>query len=320
MLDTLVQTLALSENAWLGDKYIPNLDTTGEGVRRAMRATAQGWDAACRAIGEIDFPHLSTVKNPPDPDFKDRIKAERDRCKYAIEQLQKQFSASSETLLEDLRATAPAMERLLRLALDFGAAYQKEKHRRALVDYADLEHLAAQILTDEDGAPTALAKSVSERFREIMVDEYQDVSEVQDLIFRAVSRAETNLFFVGDVKQSIYRFRLADPTIFLDKYNRFAPAETAAAGAGQAHPAAGELPLARKRAGCGEPRVRKHHVHASSASWTMTRTRGSSADWNARRAASRRSSAYCRCPTRTTARRRKRPRWRRTSRRGASAS
>ncbi len=230
VLDTLVQTLALSENAWLGDKYIPNLDTTGEGVRRAMRATAQGWDAACRAIGEIDFPHLSTVKNPPDPELKEQIVSERKRCRYAMDRLKKQFSASSETMLEDLRATAPAMERLLRLALDFGAAYQKEKHRRALVDYADLEHLAARILTDESGRPTALAESVSERFREIMVDEYQDVSEVQDLIFRAVSRHETNLFFVGDVKQSIYRFRLADPTIFLDKYHRFSPAETAQPG------------------------------------------------------------------------------------------
>ena len=229
-LDRLVTELAAPDRAWLGDKYIPNIDTTGEGVRRACRAIGQGWDAACDAIRSIRFPRMSTVKNPPDPEFKDRIKAERDRCKYVIEQLQKQFTAQSETLLSDLRETAPAMERLLRLTLEFGNAYQKEKQRRALVDYADLEHLAARILTDESGAPTALARSVSERFREIMVDEYQDVSEVQDLIFRAVSRSETNLFFVGDVKQSIYRFRLADPTIFLKKYDRFAPSETAQPG------------------------------------------------------------------------------------------
>ena len=229
-MDRLMQTLAEPKNAWLGDRYIPNFDVSAEGIRRALRAAGQGWDAACAAIGEIAFPRMSVVRNPVDPALKDRIKAERDRCKYAVEQLQKQFTAASDTLLGDLAATAPAMERLLRLALDFGAAYQKEKRRRALVDYADLEHLAAQLLTDEAGRPTALARSVSERFREIMVDEYQDVSEVQDLIFRAVSRAETNLFFVGDVKQSIYRFRLADPTIFLDKYDRFSPAEAAAPG------------------------------------------------------------------------------------------
>ena len=229
-LDRLVTELSAPENAWLGEKYIGNIDTSGEGVRRALRATELGWDATCDAIRAIAFPRMSTVKNPPDPDLKDRIKAERDRCKYAIEQLQKQFTAPSETLLDDLRATAPAMERLMRLTLAFGKAYRKEKQRRALVDYADLEHLAAQILTDDNGAPTALARSVSERFREIMVDEYQDVSEVQDLIFRAVSREENNLFFVGDVKQSIYRFRLADPTIFLSKYNRFSPSETAGSG------------------------------------------------------------------------------------------
>ena len=229
-LDALIQTLAQPDAAWLGDKYIPNLDETAEGVRRALRAVPRGWDAACEAISAISFPRIPTVRNPLDPDFKDRVKAARDQCKYAIEQLKKQFTASSSTLLADLAATAPAMERLLRLTLDFSSAYQKEKHRRALVDYADLEHLAAQILTEADGAPTPLARSVSERFREIMADEYQDVSEVQDLIFRAVSRDGNNLFFVGDVKQSIYRFRLADPTIFIDKYNRFAPAETAAPG------------------------------------------------------------------------------------------
>ena len=229
-LDRLVTELSAPDRAWLGDKYIPNIDTTGEGVRRACRAIREGWDAACDAIRAIQFPRMSTVKNPPDPEFKDRIKAERDRCKYVLEQLQKQFTAPSSSLLDDLRETAPAMERLLRLTLDFGRVYQKEKQRRALVDYADLEHLAAQILTDENGTPTALARSVSERFREIMVDEYQDVSEVQDLIFRAVSKDENNLFFVGDVKQSIYRFRLADPTIFLEKYNRFAPSEAALPG------------------------------------------------------------------------------------------
>lgn len=229
-LEARIQTLAQPEAAWLGDKYIPDLDGIAEGVRRALRACDQGWDAACEAIGAITFPRAPSVRKPLDPDCKDRVKAERDQCKYAIDQLKKQFAAASDTLLADLGATAPAMERLLRLTLDFGRAYQKEKHRRALVDYADLEHLTAQILTDESGAPTPLAQSVSERFREIMVDEYQDVSEVQDLIFRAVSRDENNLFFVGDVKQSIYRFRLADPTIFIDKYTRFAPAETAAPG------------------------------------------------------------------------------------------
>ena len=71
---------------------------------------------------------------------------------------------------------------------------------------------------ERNGAPTELGRQVAGRYREILVDEYQDTNEVQNAIFRAVSREGKNLFTVGDVKQSIYRFRLADPTIFLDKY------------------------------------------------------------------------------------------------------
>ena len=230
MLDGLIQRLSAPAHAWLGDAYIPNLETSAEGVRRALRAAAQGWDAAAEALQEIAFPRLPTIKNVVDPDFKERVQAERKQCSNAINALKTQFAAPSETLLRDLAATAPAMARLLQLTLEFSAAYAKEKQRRALVDYADLEHIAARILTDENGEPTELARSVSERFREVMVDEYQDVSEVQDLIFRAVSRAGSNLFLVGDVKQSIYRFRLADPTIFLRKYDRFASDESASEG------------------------------------------------------------------------------------------
>ena len=230
VMDALIRSVSAPEAAWLGASYLPNLDVSAEGIRRALRACDRGWDAAREAVQAIEFPRLPTIKNVVDPAFKDQIQARRTQCSGAIKQLRETFSDPSEKLLADLAAMAPAMERLLRLTLEFSAAYTQEKQRRALVDYADLEHLAARILTDENNAPTALARSVSERFREIMVDEFQDVSEVQDLIFRAVSRSERNLFLVGDVKQSIYRFRLADPTIFLDKYDTFTPDGKAAQG------------------------------------------------------------------------------------------
>lgn len=119
--------------------------------------------------------------------------------------------------------TAPAMMALLHLTADFSEAYRKEKLRRNAADFSDQEHLALRILTDGQGTPTELGMQISTRYREIMVDEYQDTNEVQNAIFRAVSREGRNLFTVGDVKQSIYRFRLADPTIFLKKYNTFLP-------------------------------------------------------------------------------------------------
>ncbi len=93
-----------------------------------------------------------------------------------------------------------------------------------------MEHFAARLLTDADGNPTALAVQISQRYTEIMVDEYQDVSAVQELIFRSVSKDSSNLFTVGDVKQSIYRFRLADPTIFTEKYLSYHDYEDAPEG------------------------------------------------------------------------------------------
>ena len=183
------------------------------------------------ALQNVPFPRLGSTRKPPDPDVRDRVKAQRDAAKKAIQALQKQINVPSAQALADLHTTAPAMQALLALTLDFGAAYAAEKRRRSLVDFSDLEHMTAQLLTDDDGAPTELARQLSGRYTEIMVDEYQDVSEVQDLIFRAVSRDGNNLFFVGDVKQSIYRFRLADPTIFLDKYARFADFRAALPGA-----------------------------------------------------------------------------------------
>lgn len=90
--------------------------------------------------------------------------------------------------------------------------------------------MALQLLVAADGAPTELGEQVAARYREILVDEYQDTNEVQNAIFRAVSKNSQNIFTVGDVKQSIYRFRLADPTIFLEKYNRYRSYEEAQEG------------------------------------------------------------------------------------------
>lgn len=222
VLDAQLGLMAADDMAWLSAIYATSFAETADGLRAVVRACDQSWDTAVAALQNVPFPRLGSTRKPPDPDVRDRVKAQRDAAKKAIQTLQKQINIPSAQALADLHTTAPAMQALLALTLDFGAAYAAEKRRRSLVDFSDLEHMAAQLLTDEDGAPTELARQLSGRYTEIMVDEYQDVSEVQDLIFRAVSRGGSNLFFVGDVKQSIYRFRLADPTIFLDKYARFA--------------------------------------------------------------------------------------------------
>lgn len=99
-----------------------------------------------------------------------------------------------------------------------------------MLDFSDLEHDAIRLLVNDQGQPTDLARQWGQRYAEIMVDEYQDTNQVQNTIFRALSQDGKNLFLVGDVKQSIYRFRLADPTIFLEKYRTFYPYDQAAEG------------------------------------------------------------------------------------------
>ena len=116
------------------------------------------------------------------------------------------------------------MKVLVELALAFIKAFTEEKRVRNLCDFHDMEHLALSILVDEEGKPTDTAKELSGRFREIMIDEYQDSNLVQEVILTAVSRVHEglrNIFMVGDVKQSIYRFRLARPELFLEKYEAY---------------------------------------------------------------------------------------------------
>ena len=208
--------------------YADTLYETAEALRGLEEALTLGWDRARRCL-PLEFPQLSRKKSP-DADFTAMLRERRKACKDKdMAAVEKALNAPSASLLRDMAETAPAMEALLTLTLDFDRAYGRDKRQRALVDYSDLEHLTAQLLTNADGTPTELARQISARYTEIMVDEYQDVSRVQDDIFRAISREGKNLFLVGDVKQSIYRFRLADPTIFTEKYESY-PDYTVAAG------------------------------------------------------------------------------------------
>ena len=201
--------------------YEQRLAPVGDGLRELLRCLPLGWEPAAAAARAIEFPKFTNLGKNPDPALTAHVKARRDACKKSVEKLQEALADDSASLLAELRQTAPAMQALLRLCLAFDERYTRDKRRESVLDYADLEHLAAELLTDPNGSPTALAREVAARYDEIMVDEYQDVSPVQELIFRAVSREDTNRFLVGDVKQSIYRFRLADPGIFTEKYEHF---------------------------------------------------------------------------------------------------
>ena len=220
-MDALIQRCAGDER--LEKAYKESLAATSAGLHRFAAEGGAGWDEA-RACLPVPFPRVGHFKGSAEDEEARFIKARRESCKKAVGKLSTLFAEDSAKLLGDLARTAGPMRALLALLMEFDARYSAEKRRRSLLDYADLEHMAARLLTDAEGNPTRAAREISRRYDGVMVDEYQDVSRVQDLIIRAVSRSGRNLFMVGDVKQSIYRFRLADPTIFLEKYLSYADA------------------------------------------------------------------------------------------------
>ena len=225
-METLVQQMQAEEK--IKNAYSSSVEETALAIRDFVRTLPEGWDKAAEKL-PIPFTRLGSLRSSPDPELSELIKARRESCKKAMEKLGDSFSAGSAELMKAMKAMAGAMKCLLDMTLEFSRKFAAEKRRAGCVDFSDLEHLAARLLVS-DGEPTELAKKISQRYTEIMVDEYQDVNAVQDMLFHAVSKEGRNLFMVGDVKQSIYRFRLADPGIFLEKYRVFDHDEDASHG------------------------------------------------------------------------------------------
>ncbi len=194
---------------------------------------AETWD---EIVKNRDI-RYGTLRFPPKiaaPEVTEPIKAARDACKKGMEKKLHSFADPSAQIFSDLSQTAAATRGLVALVRQFDREYSQAKRSRRVLDFSDLEHKTLDLLLGKDRrAPTALSAEIGRRFREIMVDEYQDSNGVQDAIFDALTRERQNCFMVGDVKQSIYQFRLADPGIFLEKYHRYVPAETAVAGEGR---------------------------------------------------------------------------------------
>ena len=191
------------------------------------------WDEIV-AHGKVDFGTLRFSKNIGDPELAERIKAARDSCKKGLQKQLKNFADPSDQILRDLQQCADAAAGLVALVRQFSKEYDKLKKARRVLDFGDLEHQTLNLLRGKNrDQVTQAAGEIGRRFREIMVDEYQDSNGVQDAIFSALSQEKQNLFMVGDVKQSIYQFRLADPGIFLSKYQEYEKAENAQPGQGR---------------------------------------------------------------------------------------
>ena len=199
--------------------YGASFEVTVSGIGAFISALEVSWEEA-RRVRDIEFP-AGRISGYED------IKLVRTACKKAMAKIAEIFRFTSQELIGDMQQTAPCIVELISLVFAFDEAYSAEKRERGIIDFSDQEHLTLKVLTDaETGAESAAARSWARKYREIMVDEYQDVNEVQERIFNLVSDAGKNIFMVGDVKQSIYRFRLADPTIFLRKYEVFTDLES----------------------------------------------------------------------------------------------
>ena len=208
--------------------YIPMLTSD----LRMLQAIGNAKDYGClnELLGSASFDRLASIRSKEiDADKKSFVTGCRDRVKKAVGKLRDLYCFESiETVVRDLKGTAGAVRMLLRLAGEFHDRYQEAKQEKNLVDFGDLEHYALEVLLEETGegerTPSAAADELSRQFEEILVDEYQDSNDVQEALIHAISRERfgtPNVFMVGDVKQSIYKFRLARPELFLKKYESY---------------------------------------------------------------------------------------------------
>ncbi len=210
--------------------YVDNVTEVQEKVNAL--AKAKNYEEVREELRNMKFSNMSSKKDDTiHAEKREQVKNRRNACKDALKALQTDFFYQSpEQNLEDLKKMGDIVLPLLRLTEEFMEAFSEEKRERNLVDFNDLEQLAISVLLkkEESGEYTRseAALELADFFEEIMIDEYQDSNRVQDTILSSVSRQglpgrDPNIFMVGDVKQSIYRFRNACPELFAEKLQRY---------------------------------------------------------------------------------------------------
>ncbi len=207
--------------------YAPMLRNDVNNIEAVLAAD---FDGRVQLLLEMQYDTLARKTiNDVDPDKKEQVAALRKQIKEQLKKLgQKYYKQPLRDITEQLQITAKNAAVLTNLTRQFIQKFRQAKDEAGIVDFSDLEHFALEILVEEqaDGTygPTEIARTYSKQFAEIMIDEYQDSNFVQELILQSVSGKEDgkhHLFMVGDVKQSIYRFRLARPELFLEKYANY---------------------------------------------------------------------------------------------------
>ncbi|MDE7479628.1 MAG: UvrD-helicase domain-containing protein, partial [Lachnospiraceae bacterium] len=226
--DRLHQALEIAGSVGGPIQYSENLTSDIELIEKFQRAS--DYNELHDLFTYSAFTRLSAKRaEGVDPVLKDMVKAIRDEVKKNTADLKKfLFQISVEDTLEDMAACQESVEELVSLTLSFKKMLDQSKRDKNVIDFSDMEHFALQILLKKDESgniiPGNTALELQDHFEEIMIDEYQDSNEVQELLLKCISgedKGRFNRFMVGDVKQSIYKFRLARPEIFMEKYNTY---------------------------------------------------------------------------------------------------
>lgn len=204
-----------------------------EGIRISQDGT---WQELFDYFAMVKWSTLKRVSKDAlvDVELQELAKKKREAAKKMINKIKETyFVRTPARLLEEIRLMAPTITTLVELTAIFSEQFRLAKLERGIIDFSDLEHYALQILTVKGEGklePSPVALDMQKRFKEVLVDEYQDVNLLQETILQLVkigSEQDGNLFMVGDVKQSIYRFRLAEPKLFMRKYSDFLESPTA---------------------------------------------------------------------------------------------
>ncbi len=220
ILDAILQSKDLRDRAEKESDMQKIFVVLSEDVRKLEKVyESSNWEELYQNLQEFFFDRWSKDKKAP-VDVSEELKKRRELIKKNIENIKKNIVIyNSKIATEDIKSLYKTMKLISELVMEYGRTLREKKKDKNVVDFSDIEHFALSILIKDD-KPSAIANKYQEKFEEIAIDEYQDSNMIQEYILNIISR-KNNIFMVGDVKQSIYKFRQARPELFLEKYNTY---------------------------------------------------------------------------------------------------
>lgn len=210
-------------------QYAETIEADKAMLKEALEHHQASWNDLQAYFNASQFARLSSKKMDCNEDKKEKVKALRESYKKRWNKMKKDwFTRNLAGHVSDMQELAPIVQQLTTLVKQFKERFTKQKKEKAIVDFSDLEHYCLELLIDDEASsdqpvPSSVAQNLQRHYNELLVDEYQDTNLVQETLLKMISDqvGPGNMFMVGDVKQSIYRFRHAEPSLFIDKYNRY---------------------------------------------------------------------------------------------------